>query len=220
MRRLGRLWLAMTFVVAAFATSAALYGRLPAIIPTHWSAAGVVDGWMPKSEGAFVAPGTALVIFVFLVLIEPRPTDEDPETRLKVRHYPVLVAAVSGFIFYVNAVVLMAGMGVHLDTPSHAAIAVGLLLIVLGNSLGKVPRNGVIGVRTPWTLADEEVWGRTHRVAGWLFVLAGVVTTLTGLMGHQMIPGLIAIGAAAAVSIGYSYVISRRINRGNGGIHR
>ncbi|MGH8290151.1 MAG: SdpI family protein [Steroidobacteraceae bacterium] len=216
MRNPGRFWLAMMLVAASFAAAAALYGRLPATIPTHWNAQGVIDGWMPKSQGVFIGPGMALVISLFLILIEPAQTEEDPD-GLKARYYPTIVAAVSGICFYCTIGVLMAGMGWHVDMPSHVAIGLGLLIVVLGNSLGKVPQNGVVGVRTPWTLADKEVWRRTHRVAGWLVVLAGVFTAITGLVGLRVVPGLIAIGAAAVVSVAYSYVVWRRLNRGNGG---
>jgi uncharacterized membrane protein len=215
MRKLGRYWLAMTLVVAAFATSVVLYPKLPAIIPTHWNAAGVINGWMPKWRGAFIAPVVSLVIVVCLILFEPIQIDEDGDD-LKVRYYPTIVAGVAGLNFFVNLWVLMAGMGWHRALPSHLAIAVGLLLVVLGNSLGRVRQNGVVGIRTPWTLADEEVWAHTNRVGGWLMVLAGLVMAATGIMGFRMVPGLIAIGAAAAVSVGYSYVVWRRVNRGNG----
>ena len=215
MRKLGRYWLAMTLVAAAFGTSVALYPRLPAIIPTHWNAAGAINGWMPKSRGAFVAPVVSLVIVVCLILFEPIQIEEDGDD-LKVRYYPTIVAGVAGLNFFVNLWVLMAGMGWHRALPAHLAIAVGLLLVVLGNTLGKVRQNGVVGIRTPWTLADEEVWARTNRVGGWLIVLAGLVMATAGILGFQMVPGLIAVGTAAAVSVGYSYVIWRRVNRGNG----
>lgn len=208
MRNPGRYWLAMTLVAAAFAISAALYPSLPAIIPTHWNAQGVIDGWMPKSRGAFIAPGVSLVITAFLILFEPIQIEEDADD-LKARYYPTIVAAVAGLSFFVNLWVLMAGMGRHPSMLSHLAIGVGLLLVVLGNSLGKLPQNGMVGIRTPWTLADKEVWARTQRVGGWLFVLAGVVMAATGFSGFGMGPGLIAIGAAAVVSVGYSYVTWR-----------
>jgi uncharacterized membrane protein len=215
MRKLGRYWLAITLVAAAFATSAALCPRLPAIIPTHWNAQGVIDGWMPKSLGAFVAPGASLVIVAFLILFEPIQIQEDAD-NLKARYYPTIVAGVAGLNYFVNLWVLMAGMGRHPAMPADLAIGVGLLLVAVGNSLGKVPQNGMVGIRTPWTLADEEVWARTKRVGGWLTVLAGVVMAAMGFGGFGMGPGLIAIGVAAVVSVGYSYVISRRVNRGNG----
>lgn len=213
---MARYWLAIAFVAAALAASAALYPRLPPIIPTHWNAAGVINGWMPKSRGAFVAPGVSLVIVALLILLEPIQIREDADT-LKVRYYPTMVAGVAGLSFFVDLWVLTAGMGWHRTVPSHLAVAIGLLLILIGSSLGKVRQNGVIGIRTPWTLADEEVWARTNRLGGWLVILAGGVMAAAGSMGFRMALGLIAIGAAVVVSVGYSYVIWRRIGRGNGG---
>lgn len=127
---------------------------LPAIIPTHWNAAGAIDGWMPKLRGAFVAPIGSLVTVACLILFKPIQIEEDSDDL----------------------------------------------------------KNGVVGIRTPWTLADKEVWARTNHVGGWLVVLAGVVMAATGLMRFRMAPGLIALGAAAVVSVGYSYLIWRRIN--------
>jgi len=205
----------MALVAAAFATSVALYPRLPATIPTHWNAAGVVNGWSAKSYGVFVIPCLALVIVAGLILFEPTQIREDAD-NLKIRYYPTIVAGVAGLNAFFNLRMLMAGMGWHRSLPSDLAIGVGLLLVVLGNSLGKVPQNRMVGIRTPWTLRNEEVWARTNRVGGWLVVLAGVVMVGAGLMGLRMAPGLIALGAAAAVSVAYSYVIWRRINTGNG----
>ena len=106
-------------------------------------------------------------------------------------------------------------MGWHHDMSSDRAIGVCLLLVVIGNSLGKFSQNRVAGMRTPWSLANEEVWVRTNRVGGWLIVLAGLVMVVTALMGFPMAAGLIALGVAAVVSVGYSYLIWRRITRGN-----
>ena len=216
MKPLGRYWLAISLVATAFATSAALYPMLPAIIATHWNAAGVINGWMPKLGGAAVDPIGSLVTVACLILFEPIQIEEDGDD-LKVRYYPTIVAGVAAIWLFGNLSVLTYGMGWRHDIPSDAAIAVGLLLIVIGNSLGKFSQNGVVGIRTPWTLANEEVWVRTNRVGGWLIVLAGAVMTATGLMGFRMAPGVIALGVAAVISVGYSYLIWRRINGGDAG---
>ena len=212
MRSLGRYWFAWTLVAATFVTSAAPYTALPATIAIHWNARGVVDGWAPKWEGAFITPCFAVILVAFLILIGrwALEEEEDSAAQLKAFLHPTIVAAVAGICFYANATVLLVGVGIHLDIPSHAAIGFGLLIAVLGNTLGKIPQNRVVGIRTPWTLADEEVWCRTHRTAGWLFVMAGIVSAGAGILGDGMVPGLISVGSAAAASVGYSYLISRR----------
>lgn len=114
MSRLGRYWLALTLLAAAFVTSAALYARLPAIIPTHWNAAGMIDGWMRKSSGAFLAPGTSLVIVACLILLEPIRIQEEGGDR-SIRYYPIIAAAVAGVCFLANLWVLAAAMGWHMS---------------------------------------------------------------------------------------------------------
>jgi uncharacterized membrane protein len=79
------------------------------------------------------------------------------------------------------------------------AAAVGVLLIAVGNYLGKARRNAIFGLKTPWTLADDTVWDRTHRFTGLGMVLGGIVLIAIALMvGEATVLGL-AIGACAAL---------------------
>jgi len=55
----------------------------------------------------------------------------------------------------------------------YPAAIISLLSIPLVFSL--VPRNCFYGVRTPKTLADEQVWNRANRFGGWLFLVSGAV---------------------------------------------
>jgi uncharacterized membrane protein len=77
--------------------------------------------------------------------------------------------------------------------------------------MGKVTRNFFVGIRTPWTLASDEVWLRTHRFGGRLFVLAGLVLLVSAVLGGGWVVAAIAIGSAAVLSVVYSYVVYRRV---------
>jgi uncharacterized membrane protein len=92
--------------------------------------------------------------------------------------------------------------------------AIGVMILVIGNQLGKSRSMYLVGIRTPWTLASEEVWVRTHRLGGKLMVVAGLA-----MIGAALLPlpaGLlwtipaVAIAIAAAVPIVYSYLLWRR----------
>ena len=116
MENVQRFRLAIAFVVATFAMSAVLYPMLPAIIPTHWDAAGVIDGWMPKWLGSWCAPLALVVIVVGLIVFEPIRIQEDTG-GFDARQYPRVVAGVAGLIFIVNLWVLLEGLGWHLALP-------------------------------------------------------------------------------------------------------
>src|SRR5262245_992258 len=123
----------------------------------------------------------------------------------------VLQAAILGVLFFLHALALLAAMGKPVDMPRGAGAAVGLLIAVLGNFLGKVTRNFFVGIRTPWTLASDEVWFKTHRLGGKLFVIAGLATFVLALAGASPIALGVVIGAAALISVVASYVFYRRI---------
>jgi uncharacterized membrane protein len=214
MTALRRYWLALLFAGSAFAIAGLYYGRLPERIPVHWNLYGGADGWMPKRAGAFALPLTALILTGLLIAVAPKKTNESNSGSMP-RVYPTIVAAIAAFLFYVTIMVVSVGMGMELSVPSYLSIGLGVLLTVIGNSLGKITRNRIVGIRTPWTLASEEVWFRTHRVGGWLLVLAGFAATVAGLLGRGTAFAVSAVIAAATVLTVYSFVISRRLDRGN-----
>jgi uncharacterized membrane protein len=90
----------------------------------------------------------------------------------------------------------------------------GLLLATLGNYLPKTRYNYVMGVRTPWTLADERVWDQTHRLAGPLMMLGGLaVTAGVWFVPLEQVIWLLLAGAAAPslIAVVYSYIVAKRL---------
>lgn len=210
MTLLKRYWLAIAFVGCAFCVSAIGYAWLPPRIAVHWNLAGRADGWMAKPIGAFILPAISLAVTVFLVAIAPKATTRvEPDTTPKV--YASIVAAVAALLFYATISVVAVAVGFRLNVPAYAAVGVGVLLVILGNTLGKTRRNALVGVRTPWTLRSDEVWSRTNRLAGRLLILGGAVTIVGALVGFGMVVLLCVIVATAAVATVHSYVTARHL---------
>ena len=55
------------------------------------------------------------------------------------------------------------------------------------------------------------MWLRTHRLGGKLFVVAGLVVFAGGILGAGPFLPMISIGAAALLSVVYSYLLYRRL---------
>ena len=209
MKRLSDV-LGFLFVVAGFAVVGVAYPGLPDPMPSHWNAAGQVNGWLPKFWGAFLLPIMMAVLWlVFLVLPRISPRGFEMEPFLKA--WGVLKVTVLGLLLLLDVQILRAAR--HSGELSQTAVfaGMGVLFIVIGNLLGKVTRNFFVGIRTPWTLASEEVWYRTHRLAGKLFVLAGIVVAANALIGFKLWTMMAAIGLAALIPVVYSYVVYKRI---------
>lgn len=198
------------FVLIAIGVGVWLYPKLPAMAPTHWGAGGEANGWTPRFWAVAIWPlciAAIAVLAPLLPAISPR--------RFEIRPFGdtwwTLVLAIEAFLLVVGTCAMLAAAGYPVSIPLVATLAVGAVLVVIGNYMGKLRKNFFVGIRTPWTLASDAVWERTHRFAGWLFVAAGVAWIIAGLLDAP--PGwLIAIVLAAAlVPCVYSFIVYRRL---------
>jgi uncharacterized membrane protein len=73
------------------------------------------------------------------------------------------------------ATVYPLNLGYPVNTTYVSELFVGMILIVIGNYMPKARQNYTIGIRLPWTLANEENWNRTHRIAGYLWLISGIL---------------------------------------------
>ena len=76
-----------------------------------------------------------------------------------------LLSAVA-LLVCVNGLIIAGAVGYEVNMPMAATILIGLLYIIIGNVMPKLRFNYVAGIRTPWTLSDERVWDKTHRLGG------------------------------------------------------
>ena len=205
----GPQWLVL---LAMFALAAWTWPHAPERIPVHWSADGQVDRFAGKVEGLLGIPALALALYV-LFRVLPR---FDPGRA----NYATFAGAYNVVRFTVLAILAAAYGWIHLalrgqgssGAPIVGPLLAGLALVVLGGVLGKVRPNWFVGVRTPWTLSSKKSWVGTHRLAGWLFVLSGLLLWALLLASPswatRMVPVLIV--ASAGVSAIYSYVLWRK----------
>jgi uncharacterized membrane protein len=152
-----------------------------------------------------------LLLLWLLPAIMPRKTNIDRFEAI----YGLLTLLVPGLLTLVHLVLVLNAAGFHIEVTRVVLTGVGIVFAVLGNFLPKTRMNWLLGIRTPWTLSDERVWERTHRVAGPLFVLGGGVVVLTGFFAPLAwhVPAiLIAALAPSAISVVYSYMAARRLN--------
>lgn len=201
-------------LVAATCLMALLFWpSLPDPMPTHWGISGKPDAFMPKVWGVLVGPATVTAMYVLLTAI-PWLDPRSAHWESILRFYPVLKNSLIALIAFINYLALSAARAPDQELRSdHLVVAAGLLFVILGNYLPKVRSNFFLGIRTPWTLSSDQVWYRTHRMAGPLMVVAGLV-----MMASAWLPPTwrfaVVIGAAVVlpiVAIGYSWVLYRRL---------
>ena len=191
-----------------------LYNKLPSQIPMQWGVDGTVNSYAPKLQAAFTHNGILLFLYAVLVLspkMDPRKQNYPKFSR----SYRIITLAIMLVLFLLNISVLLASLGYNLNVTTITPILVGILFIILGNYMQTVKPNFFIGIRTAWTLSNEQVWRKTHRLGSKLFILGGILFFVTPFVPEQLLFPLIISIILAVVLIPtlYSYVQYRKITK-------
>ena len=205
-------FLSTTLLTLPFVLIAFFWGQIPDTIPTHWNIDGEADDFGSKSS-LFILPIVNIAVFLlFLVIpkIDPKKTFSQFG-----KTYRILVSAILGLLFLVFCVVLLMALGIVNDSTNLILYLVIGLFLIIGNYLGKVRPNYFLGIRTPWTLENEEVWVKTHRLGGKLWVIASIVMLLASFIAvgraFAILFGIYTV-IIAVVPIVYSYLAYRQLN--------
>jgi uncharacterized membrane protein len=217
--------LALLALAADAVLSAVAYQRLPARVPVHWDFSGHVNRYGSKLELVLVGPlGLAGLWALMLLLsrIDPRraerqasaapdalPSDADGSYWTFI--YLLLVT-----LALLHAGILLAAAGVLGEPSRFLAVGVALLLLIPGNFMGRLRPNWFVGIRTPWTLASDDVWRRTHRLAAVLMVGGGLVLLPLCLLLSAPRALTVGIVVALVATLGpavFSYFAWQRLRR-------
>ena len=196
------------FALFPFLFSAVCYSRLPARVATHFDSAGRPDGYSSPAFAAFGVP-SILIAVVLLMLVFFRI---DPKHRNIAASPQIRAAVLWGIVAVLNitqATVILKALDVQVNVTVAVNITVGILFMVTGNYLPKCKPNYTMGIRLPWTLASEENWRRTHRFAGPLWIVGGILVAASAfLQTIWTIPAAAAV--LCIVPSAYSYLIYRK----------
>ena len=213
-----RFGVAALLVVVGAVASLAAAPNLPEQMVTRWNAAGDPTGALSRTAGMWLVPGLAaglLGLFALLPRIDPLGENI---AAFRV-HYDRFVVVFTAFLVALHLAVLAVNLGYPVDVTTLVVAGAAALFYYLGTLLPRVEPNWFVGIRTPWTLSDDEVWDRTHALGGRLFKLSAAIAAVGLLFGEYAVYFLVAPAiATAAIAVGYSYVLyARRARDGDDG---
>lgn len=194
--------------------SLVMYNRLPDQMGTHFGPSSQVNEYMDRPA--------AIAMLAFLGVVVPlltkigRKIDPSKHNFAKFEGaFSVFRWVITLFMCFVGLFLVGYNLGYNLSPKLVTSLGLGLLIIVLGNFMGQIRFNYSYGIKTPWTLSNETVWRKTHRMAGPVWVAGGIGILLSafapGAWGSTLMLAMIAI--IALVPAAYSYLVHRGMNR-------
>ena len=154
------------------------WNRLPDMMATHFGINNEANGFSSKAFAVFGIPAFLLAVLwlgAFVTAHDPKRQNIGPKMfSLVLWIAPVISLVAAATMYPVN-------LGYELDITFFSELLLGLMFIIIGNYLPKARQNYTIGIKIPWTLANEENWNRTHRLAGYLWMIFGILMILIGV---------------------------------------
>jgi uncharacterized membrane protein len=121
-------------------------------------------------------------------------------------YYEGMIVFMIAFLTYVQILMTAYALGHTFNFVQFMLPAMGFIFIYMGFLVEKAKRNWFVGIRTPWTLSNEKVWDKTHKLGGTLFKVSGIIT-LFGVLaqGYEIWFMIIPVLASAFFLFVYSY---------------
>lgn len=204
--------ISLVLIAIAAAAGLILSPQFPDPMPSHWNAAGEIDGYMPKFWGIWLMPLITLgltLLLAFIPAIDPLKANIEQFRGL----YNAFIIGFVAYMLYVYALTLAAALGYQFNMTYMLLPVVGLLFIGISFLIDKAKRNFFIGIRTPWTLSSDTVWEKTHKLGAQAFRIGGALVIVSAFLGENGFWLLMAaILFASLIPVVCSYFLWRREN--------
>lgn len=183
-----------------------LWDRLPEQVATHFDFEGNPNGWTSREFTVFGIPLFLLVcqwIAAAFTLSDPKHKNLSEKVFRMILWIVPMASLLLAIVCYGYE------LGYETSDRTIAFATMGVLFIVIGNYLPKCRQNYTIGIKIPWTLHDEENWNHTHRMAGYLWILGGLLMLANiFLKWDWLFPIVLAV--SVLVPTIYSYLYYRK----------
>ena len=205
-----------TIIVLMFAVATAIYfypTPLPEQMASHWNINGEVDGYMSKLWALFLMP-ILMVVFTVMFFFVPKIDPEKKNIEKFYEEFDSFILVFNLFMLYLYILTILWNIGYSINMTASLMPAFAVLFYSCGSLIGKSKRNYTIGIKLPWTLADDTVWDKTHKVGEKLFKLTALFIFL-GTFFPQYAFALMFIPLTASIVylFIYSYLEYRKIKK-------
>lgn len=209
-KQLSRL-IKILIIVAMIVVWVLFYDKMPAQMPTHWNAQGVVDSYGSKRITLIWLPALGICLMLLFHFLPKRDPRKQNYASFAIS-WEILQLVILWFFAYLYFVILYVVLHPAVIITPLILCWIAVLFIVLWIVMRTLKTNYFVGIKIPWTLESEMVWDKTHKLGSWIFMAAWIVFGVTAFWSTYFLPVFLAtIIICVLVPVGYSYVIYKRL---------
>ena len=186
-----------------------LWNRLPEEIPVHFNSAGEPDNYASKAFAVFFIPLFLWVIHLltgFITLADPKKQNISDKIFMLILYICPLTGIFGDIVMYTKA------LNIPVSVNMIGNLFVGIIFVVVGNYLPKSRQNYTVGIKLPWTLSDSENWNKTHRFAGILWIICGVILVMNAFLDIIWVVPAVIVTAVLLPTV-YSFLFFSKKNK-------
>lgn len=198
-------------ITAMFITAFIALPFAPDQMMIHWNAQGEADGYAGQFMGLFLMPIITLAIFLLFIAIPKIAVYKQNIQKFK-NYYEYFILAFTLFFAILYTATLLANFNYPINISGIVTLSIAALFYLISIILPKTKRNFFIGIRTPWTLSNDEVWKKTHKQGAIAFKIFALFMILAFIFPNYFL-WLILVPVLTGVLylFVYSYIIYNKL---------
>lgn len=205
-------WTLLILCIISFIGHIFIYPMLPDVIPIQWGTGGEVTNWGEKYMDLVLAilPIGVLILMIITPYIDPKRENYKKHNHV----YTMFIIGITLLLIACSWLSALAGLGHNVNIHTLIPVTLGILFVAFGNRIPQIRSNYFFGIKTPWTLANEDVWRKTHKMGGILFFIMGILFILSAFIGSSSFVSVILVPfilGSVVFLYGYSYLVFRKI---------
>lgn len=192
---------------------------MPEQIPAHYNFAGEIDRWGSRFETLIFPAATIGMGFFMLWMAKIAKKDEENgNNNEKIVFYTGMGILVWFTIQHCYSIYKCFAVAENPEvTPGDVnqliCILLGISMVIMGNFMPKLRNNGMIGLRTPWSMKNDTTWKKSQIFGGISFIICGALMVVLGIFMEGYAAMCAALGLLIAdtiICVIYSYKIAQK----------
>jgi len=152
-----------------------VWTKLPEQVPMHWNFQGDIDKYGSKASLVYLILLINIPIYLLMLFLPKIAAKEESIERMGKKYYRLRLILQLFMSAITLAILLVSSGATEIAIERLLGYCFIFFMLLFGNYMGSIRQNHFMGIRTPWTLENEEVWKKTHQLGGRLWIGGAII---------------------------------------------